>query len=122
MPLGNSRDQHSWLEWKGSRTVCRRLIFDGAGLFCGNFSSRRGVWTECHQVWCGKCYKPLDNNEFPIARPRDEEGNEVLAEEDRERFIVARNGDNLVTPFQCDLCHFRNLVGRDPVSNLPQDV
>ena len=77
---------------------------------------------ECQQVWCGKCYRPLDSNEFPIARPRDEEGNEVLAEEDRERFIVARNGDNLVTPFQCDLCHFRNLMERDPVSSLPQDV
>jgi hypothetical protein len=33
-----------------------------------------------------------------------------------------RNGDNLVTPFQCDLCHFRNLMQRDPVLTLAQDV
>ncbi len=34
----------------------------------------------------------------------------------------AQNIDNLVKPFQCDLCHFRNLFGRDPVINLGQDV
>lgn len=77
---------------------------------------------ECQQVWCGGCYRPLDVNEFPIARPTDEEGNIVLAEEDHDRFVVARNGDNLVTPFQCDLSHFRNLMERDPVNGLPQDL
>jgi hypothetical protein len=30
---------------------------------------------------------------------------------------VARNGDNLVTHFQCDLCVFRNLTMRDPMAN-----
>jgi hypothetical protein len=28
---------------------------------------------------------------------------------------MARDGDHLLCPFQCDLCHFRNLKGRDPL-------
>ena len=34
--------------------------------------------------------------------------------EDKTRFLVARDGDNLVFPFQCDLCWFRNLEKRSP--------
>jgi hypothetical protein len=42
----------------------------------------------------------------PIAKPKDEEGVEVANEEDEKRYVEGRNGDHLVTPFQCDLCHF----------------
>jgi len=35
---------------------------------------------------------------------------------------VGRNGDNLLTMFQCDLCHFRNLQGRDPISGSGTDT
>jgi hypothetical protein len=31
-------------------------------------------------------------------------------------------GENLVTPFQCDVCHFVNIMGREPLSNPVQDV
>ncbi len=41
---------------------------------------------------------------------------------DDQRYLQARNGDNLVTPFQCDLYHFRNLMQHDPVEGLPQDM
>jgi hypothetical protein len=73
-------------------------------------------------VWCGRCYKALDDNEFPIARPVDEDGAGVGAEEDDYRYLHARDGDNLVTPFQCDTCHFRNIMERDPINGLPQDM
>ena len=43
----------------------------------------------------------------------DEEGLELPQKED-DMFAVARPGDTLMVPFQCDLCHFRNLMGRDP--------
>jgi hypothetical protein len=46
----------------------------------------------------------------------------VENEEDSDRYMMGRNGDNLVTPFQCDLCHFRNLMKRDPLMSLPQDL
>jgi hypothetical protein len=73
-------------------------------------------------VWCGVCYKPLDNGEFPVAKPTDEDGVVVLDAGDELRFMEARDGDFLLTPFQCDLCHFRNLQDRDPIQNLPQDA
>jgi hypothetical protein len=109
--------------------VCKHLIVDGAGVFCGNYSSKRGTWTACKKVWCSPCYTPLDNEEFPIARAVDEdrvemEDSRVEMEDSRDehRFKQAQNGDSLVTPFQCDFCHFRNLMSRDPVERLAQDV
>ncbi len=47
-----------------------------------------------------------------------------MSEEDLNslRFVEARNGDNLITAFQCDTCHLRNLMGRDPESMLAQDL
>ena len=41
----------------------------------------------------------------------------MTLEVDRRRHLVARNGDNMIAPFQCDLCHFRNLVKRNPVKS-----
>jgi hypothetical protein len=32
------------------------------------------------------------------------------------RYMTARNGDHLVCPFQCDLCHFRNIKKRNPLN------
>ncbi len=57
-----------------------------------------------------------------MAKPQDEGGEEIEDEEDKSRFMQGRNGDNLVTPFQCDLCHFHNLMKRDPIPELAQDV
>lgn len=50
----------------------------------------------------------------------DEEGF-PLPEVDEDMFWTAREGDTNMVPFQCDLCHFRNLQGRDPVLEVPTD-
>lgn len=44
----------------------------------------------------------------------DSEG--VVAEDprDRKRFLTGRAGDHLMTQFQCDICHFRNIQRRNP--------
>jgi len=68
----------------------------------------------CIQVWCRSCYVTLDRNEFLVARPIDEGGIELQEEADQLRFLKGRDGDHLVTPFQCDLCHFQNIMDRDP--------
>jgi len=39
-----------------------------------------------------------------------------IIDKDRNRHLFARDGDNLITPFQCDSCVFRNLKGRNPSS------
>ena len=35
-------------------------------------------------------------------------------EEGQMEYRSARNGDHFKCPFQCDLCHFRNIKKRDP--------
>jgi hypothetical protein len=40
---------------------------------------------------------------------------------DKKRFKVGRNGDNLMCPFQCDLCHFRNIQKQDYCATKPKD-
>lgn len=44
-----------------------------------------------------------------------------LGREEQDRYRTARDGDHLVAPFECELCGFRSIQGRDPVSTSPQD-
>jgi hypothetical protein len=46
----------------------------------------------------------------------------MVEEKDKMRYLEARDGDHLVTPFQCELCHVRNILGRDPQLNPASDV
>ncbi len=46
----------------------------------------------------------------------------VLDAEEAERFLVARDGDSLVCPFQCDVCHFVNVMGREPLVHSATDT
>ena len=46
----------------------------------------------------------------------DEDGLVVDSMTEENRFKYGRAGDNFMTMFQCDLCHFRNIQKRDPVS------
>jgi hypothetical protein len=67
----------------------------------------------------------LHNGQWGIshAKPHDEAGEFIIQDaEDEERFLVARDGDNLTTPFQCDACHFMNINGREPLDGLASDV
>jgi hypothetical protein len=36
----------------------------------------------------------------------------LVNEEDKTRFLRARVGDHVLCPFQCELCHFKNMQGR----------
>lgn len=63
----------------------------------------------------------LDKNEFPIALPTDEDGVVTKDPKELKRYLFGRNGDNLITPFQCDWCHFENLTGRRPCSTDGKD-
>ena len=42
-------------------------------------------------------------------------------EKDKDRFLVGRDGDHLMNPFQCELCHFRNIQGRNPTVGNQKD-
>ena len=118
--------QTNYMTWKGSCQVCGALRKNGAGLFCANFLLARGPFPPCNNVWCGKCYQPATDSPFPIQpflRDEDDEESDVVAEDvKRHDHRRGRDGDHLMgVPFQCDLCHFRNVSGRNPCWNSPVD-
>jgi len=88
-------------------------------VFCNSFLLGRGPYPPCRRAWCGPCYREMPEDPFPrlqgVGKDQSDEWEamEVESEED-ERHRSARNGDHLVTSFECDLCHFRNCCGRDP--------
>lgn len=71
-------------------------------------------------AWHGNCYRLRTGDKFPIAKLQDIKGINDPSEDDKFKF--ARNGDNFLCPFQCDLCHFRNIQFRDPVPGRRQDA
>jgi hypothetical protein len=81
---------------------------------------------QCEGAWCGKCYRQSEKDVFPVLSPQDLDDalvdDERLEEDDdKERFKEGREGDHLLTPFQCDRCHFVNMQHRLPVENRTAD-
>jgi hypothetical protein len=91
------------------------------GVFCANFSFERGIFAPCKGVWCGNCYGPLGHKPFPRQCPVDDVGIDHTQVGDERRYLHGRNGDQLMVPFQCDLCHFRNIMKRNPWESRWQD-
>ena len=63
----------------------------------------------------------VGNKAFPRQCPVDDDGNDQTQLGDELRYLHARRGDHLMVPFQCDLCHFRNIMGRNPWLSKWQD-
>jgi hypothetical protein len=63
-----------------------------------------------------------ETSPFPIRTAEDDEGYDQTLKGEKQRFRVGRNGDHLMCPFQCDLCHFRNLQKRDPEFGNRKDI
>lgn len=92
------------------------------GLFCANFCYSQGSRTPCQQMWCGGCYRERPGTQFQVIVPTDKSGFEWLKKGEENRFLVGRAGDHAITPFQCDLCVFRMLTGRDPRDDGTDDL
>jgi hypothetical protein len=91
------------------------------GVFCANSSFARGPFAPCKGVWCGECYIQLGDKAFPRQCPVDDDRIDQTQVGDELRYLHARRGDHLMVPFQCDLCHFRNIMGRNPWNSKWQD-
>jgi hypothetical protein len=71
-------------------------------------------------AWHGSCYrKRLDDN-YPIVFLPGYDM-EIDDPGEKDKYVKARNGDHLICPFQCDLCHFRNVQKRNPQMNSERD-
>jgi hypothetical protein len=112
-----------WCKYKGLclNNACRRFLQAKGGIFCANFSERQGDFAPCNSCWCGPCYTPLGVRNHPIWRQVDKDGEFLEDEDEYERFQIARPGDHLMVPFQCELCHFRNIMKRNPTVRVPED-
>lgn len=98
--------------------VCFKQVKAMRGIFCANSHFSRGEWTPCGSIWHAECYTCLgqDKVKFPTAEVKDTEGNTWHQEEGRmKRLNQGVEGAHLCTSFQCELCWFRNLIGKDPL-------
>lgn len=76
----------------------------------------------CDSVWCGTCYRAHQDNDFYVQEAEDDAGHVWKCRgEDEARFMHGRDGDHLMTPFQCDVCIFRTLNDRAPTTR-PSDI
>jgi hypothetical protein len=119
--LGSLGETTAFWTWRGPCGKCGHLCQGMSGLFCANFAHVQLHWKPCRSVWHGSCYVPHALDHFYCNVITDEDGFDWRPPESLSRFRVARDGDHLLTPFQCDLCCFRNLQKRDPVASLPKD-
>jgi hypothetical protein len=100
---------------------CGKYLRAIDGIFCANSLSRHGQFAPCKGAWCGPCYKPLGEKIFAVKVLLDDDGEELVDPSESSRFKEARAGDHLMTPFQCKLCHFRNIMARNPVMSHAKD-
>ncbi len=108
--------QNNYMTWTGHCQECLTIRRRGHGLFCGNFLLVRGNYPPCRSVWCGKCYRESPNDHFPrLDHLQSGSDLEVNSTYMQTRYRCGRDGDHLMgVPFECDLCSFWNVVGRDP--------
>ena len=78
-------------------------------------------------MWCGCCYTSRNEPTFHIrSKPLDKDKDvrfECTWNEtwDETEYKTARDGDHLLTPFECERCIFLKLKGRVPVEGSDKD-
>jgi hypothetical protein len=102
--------------------VCGKQKAQLQGLFSANFMNSQMCWTACPQVWCGTCYTPHELDTFFQPAPTDEEGFDWRPQDEILCHRQARDGNMLLTPFQCNLCSFPNLKLHNPSAYDPKDA
>lgn len=97
------------------------MIRNGDGLFCANFSSKRGGFDACRSSYCHKHYTCTDDDDFRVNTAVDKDGEPILRHDDSNMFQYGRRGDHAQTPFQCDRCHYQNMFFVDQDENDPDE-
>ena len=96
-----------------------------SGIICANFGCRINVESVCVSAFHGHCFQQGKTDQFPVLSIRDLDNSLIddssMVDEDPKRFKEGRDGDHLMVPFQCDVCHFVNIQGRLPQASDEQD-
>jgi hypothetical protein len=113
-------EQNCWKNFEGLclRRQCQRYLRAEHGLFCANFYSARGKFAPCLGAWCPECYIGGGLVKFPVTSMVDADGVDLATEAEKTRFKISRARDHLMTPIQCELCHFH----REPTKYDFEDV
>ena len=119
---GNSGPRQRCTQWVGNCEKCLKQKAWTQKKFCANFGEPAIGSQPCRRMWCGKCYTLESTNDFHVADPENlfsEEGDEDrlqagwrTKESDKRRYSEARDGDDLLIPFECDFCVFAKITGR----------
>ena len=113
--------------WHGKCDKCAKNIRWTQGVFCANYWWKWGDFPPCKKAWCGKCYTSnhqikfhidhLDNSAFDDVGTEDKTRLEAAWSRkhySKTDYNEARNGDHIMTPFECDYCIFIKLRGHYP--------
>ena len=77
----------------------------------------------CRFSSCAKCYQAGRGLPFPVQRAYNDESKYYRRRrEDEFMFMVARPGDWIIAPFQCEKCWFVNLYHRLPRQTVQDNV
>lgn len=115
----------AWFHSVARCQLCTSLVTHQEGVFCANFGKPVIGLPLCQNAWCGTCYRTRPGDDFFVYRVDDttyEEGNvDLVAPEEEDNFKMARPGDHLFCPFECDYCVFFKLRGRSPIEGNKTD-
>ena len=76
----------------------------------------------CRFVSCAECYKDNETLPFPVNRPFGDEVSQFRRRQvDELEFMIARKGDWIHAPFQCEECWFQILHGRVHIKDSAKD-
>ena len=105
--------------------MCLGMVPKLSGIICGNFGVRSNGGAVCYGAWHATCFFQHARDKFPVLGVKDLDNSLVdegfLIEDDPTRFMLARDGDHLMTPFQCGNCYFFNMRGRERKLGCPAD-
>jgi len=110
---GDLRTRSWWREPDVNCIGCKKKVTKWTGITCGNYCFARGQFPPCQMGWHGKCYEQRSADHYPRPQIPESERDEEQDPRDAKMFTHSRDGDNFLVPFQCDICHFRNMFLRD---------
>ena len=118
-PHGNSGSHHCWWLWKGTCAKCAKLTTVWEGIFCHNFGASCKDWTQCQFASWAECFEASPMLSFLVNRDLEDESQYYKRhKEDEKAFLVARNGEWMLSPFQYKNCWFVNLCDIKHKTNL----
>ena len=107
------------LSWNASFSKCQKRLDKGEGILCRNSLDAWWFYPIRQMEWCRICYvwHPIDK--FTAKVDVEDASHMVVDNKTTHSWWIS--GDHLIKIFQCDVCHFRNVHGRDPMSYRMED-